>query len=71
MMQWSHMTTAQAVALREFLAQLGTPRARQFWRAAQTHDNDYTCQITQPTEAEVQAIAQLMKVSTEQEPPDA
>jgi hypothetical protein len=63
------MTEAQAVALRQLLEQLGTPRVRQFWRQAQTHANDYTCQITQPTAAEIEAIAQLMKVSGAEDTP--
>jgi hypothetical protein len=68
-MTWSHMTTAQAVALRELLTQLGTPRARQFWRAAQTHANDYTCVVVDPTEAEITAIAALMKLAPLEDTP--
>jgi hypothetical protein len=60
-MQWSHMSNTEAVALRRLLEDLGTPRARQYWRQAQTHDNDHTCVVTEPTELEVQAIAHLMK----------
>jgi hypothetical protein len=66
-MTWSHMTTAQAVALRALFAQLGTPRHRQYWRSAQTHDNDYTCEVFDPTEAEITTIAALMKLPPQEE----
>ena len=60
-MQWSHMTNAEALALRRLLEDLETPRHRQFWSQAQTHDNDHTCVVTEPTVLEIQAIAHLMK----------
>jgi hypothetical protein len=58
------MNNAEAVALWQLLQQLETPQARQFWRQAQTHDNDHTCVVTDPTELEIHAIAQLMKERT-------
>jgi hypothetical protein len=70
-MTWSHshMTTAQAVALRELFAQLGTPRHRQYWRSAQTHDDDYTCEVFDPTPEEITAIAALMKLPPPEDQP--
>jgi hypothetical protein len=70
-MIWSHMTTAQAIALRGLFAQLGTARHRQFWRQAQTHADDYTCEVVDPTPEEITAIAALMKLSPPEETPDA
>lgn len=70
-MQWSHMTNAQARALRDLLRQLGVPVERQFWRQAQTHDNDHTCYVSSPTVREIEAIAQLMKTRTAEEPDHA
>jgi hypothetical protein len=68
-MTWSNMTTAQAVALRELFAQLGTARHRQFWRSAQTHDDDYTCEVVDPTPEEITAIAALMKLTPQEDTP--
>jgi hypothetical protein len=55
------MTTAQAIALRELFAQLGTPRHRQFWRRAQTRE-EWTCEVVDPTPEEITAMAALMKL---------
>jgi hypothetical protein len=68
-MTWSHMTTAQAIALRALLTQLGTPRHRQYWSQAQTHADDYTCMVFDPTPEEITAIAALMKLAPLEEPP--
>lgn len=70
-MQWSHMTNAQARALKDLLRQLGVPVERQYWRQAQTHDNDHTCYVSAPTVREIEAIAQLMKTRTAEDPTHA
>jgi len=67
-MTWSHMTMAQAMALHELLTQLGTEHHRQSWRRAQTHD-DYTCEVVDPTPEERDAMAQLMKLTLQQDAP--
>jgi N-acyl-D-aspartate/D-glutamate deacylase len=68
-MTWSHMTTAQAVALRELLTQLGTAGLRQYWSRSQTRDDDHTCTVIDPTEAEITAIAALMKLAPQEDTP--
>jgi hypothetical protein len=68
-MTWSHMTTAQAVALRDLFVQLGTARHRQYWSQAQTHDDEYTCIVFAPTPEEITAIAALMKLTPQEDQP--
>lgn len=59
-MTWSHLTTGQAQVLRACLMQLGIAPHRQYWKQAQTHDDDYTCQLFDPTPEERTALAALM-----------
>ena len=52
-MQWSHMNERAGRGAAGMLAQLETPRHPQFWCQAQTHDNDHTCVVAEPTDLEV------------------
>lgn len=63
------MTTAQAIALRALFVQLGTARHRQYWSQAQTHADDYTCMVFDPTPEEITAIAALMKLPPHEDTP--